>query len=242
MNDVALITAAGSSSRLGPQLGKKEYLKLADRRVISTACSAFYESGLFTKIYLTVPPGDEELVRSMLLEDGLPPEGVREDRIVPVPGGDTRQKSVRAGLEAAAEHPGNSPSERLDVVLIHDGARPWISAALITAVLEGARRHGGCAPVVSPPDAIKSVDEAGFITSHSGRGTTVGVQTPQGFVFDRILEAHRRAASDGAVYIDDTEIFEKYSGRVYTVPGDPRNRKITYPHDLDPGNRGGISI
>jgi len=178
----------------------------------------------------------------MLLEDGLPPEGVREDRIVPVPGGDTRQKSVRAGLEAAAEHPGNSPSERLDVVLIHDGARPWISAALITAVLEGARRHGGCAPVVSPPDAIKSVDEAGFITFHSGRGTTLGVQTPQGFVFDRILEAHRRAASDGAVYIDDTEIFEKYSGRVYTVPGDPRNRKITYPHDLDPGNRGGISI
>ena len=236
MNAVALITAAGSSSRLGPGLGKKEYLALGRRRVLSTACAAFSGSGLFSKIYITVPPGDEDLVRNILLEDGLPAEAVRGDRIIPVPGGETRQKSVRAGLEAAAEQAGDGRDEHFDVVLIHDGARPWVSAALIAAVLEGTRLHGGCAPVISPSDAVKSVDEGGFITSHAGRGTTRGVQTPQGFTFRRILEAHRKAASDGAAYIDDTEIFQKYAGPVYTVPGDPRNRKITYPHDLDPIN------
>jgi 2-C-methyl-D-erythritol 4-phosphate cytidylyltransferase len=234
VNAVALITAAGSSSRLGARMGKKEYLELGGRRILSRTCAAFYDSGLFTQIYVTLPPGDEEEARKFLIEDGFPEEAVGEGGMILVPGGDTRQKSVRAGLEAVAARSGNCAAFP-EVILIHDGARPWISTKLIEAVLEGARRHGGCAPVLSPPDAIKTVDEAGFITSHAGRDRTLGVQTPQGFDFPRILEAHRRAGSDGAVYIDDTEIFERYAGRVYTVPGDPRNRKITYPHDVDPG-------
>lgn len=234
MNAVALITAAGSSSRFGSKFGKKEYLELGSRRIVSRTCAAFSESNLFTKIYVTVPPGDEDLVLKILIEDGLPVDVRREGSIVLVPGGDTRQQSVRAGLEAAAEETPGRPTGPPEVVLIHDGARPWISKAVIQSVLEGTRRHGGCAPVLSSSDAIKTVDETGFITSHADRGITLGVQTPQGFAFDRILDAHRRAAVDGGTYIDDTEIFEKYSGPVYTVPGDPRNRKITYPHDLDP--------
>jgi 2-C-methyl-D-erythritol 4-phosphate cytidylyltransferase len=121
-----------------------------------------------------------------------------------------------------------------DYVLIHDGARPWISPDLVNAVLENVVLHGACAPVLVPSDAIKQVDSSGLIVTHLRREETVAIQTPQGFRFKEILSAHTQAENDGSRYIDDTEIYERYIHSVSTVPGDPANRKITYNHDLDP--------
>ena len=117
-------------------------------------------------------------------------------------------------------------------VLIHDGARPWVSRETIVNVLSAAVEHGAAAPVVPAVNALKVVDDKGVLKEHLSRESVYGVQTPQGFQFDEILSAHREAAADTVHYIDDTEIYSRYCGEVYAVPGNPENRKITYSHDL----------
>lgn len=147
------------------------------------------------------------------------------DRIEFSEGGRRRQESVYMGLQRLTRY-------RPRYVLIHDAARPWVSKSVIRRVLDALPTHGACAPVIPAADALKHINEQGFITSHLNRATTLAVQTPQGFSFNEILEAHLKAANDGIPYIDDTEIFNRYIGNVYTVVGEPENRKITFPHDL----------
>jgi 2-C-methyl-D-erythritol 4-phosphate cytidylyltransferase len=86
---------------------------------------------------------------------------------------------------------------------------------------------------VQAPDALKKIDDGGFISNHLQRNRTMAIQTPQGFLFNEIYEAHTMARSDNVPYIDDTEIYSTYIGKVFTVPGDPVNRKITFPCDLE---------
>ena len=109
----------------------------------------------------------------------------------PVLGGATRQASVRAGLEALAPR---SP----DIVLVHDAARPFCSAALVSRAIKAARCETGAAiPALDVTDTIKSVDAAGAVTGTLDRATLRAVQTPQAFAFSTLLDAHRRAASRG---------------------------------------------
>jgi 2-C-methyl-D-erythritol 4-phosphate cytidylyltransferase len=142
-----------------------------------------------------------------------------------VPGGDTRQKSVYIGLLAMQ-------TACPEFVLIHDGARPWIQPELILSVAAGTKAHGACLPLAPAVDALKTVDEGGFLESHLDRSRIRGAQTPQGFLYAKILDAHTRAAGDGRASMDDTEIYAAYGGAVFSVPGDVRNKKVTYPSDL----------
>ena len=145
-----------------------------------------------------------------------------------VAGGATRQASVYRGLQGLVPR---SP----DVVLIHDGARPWVDGATIGRVLDGARKWGACLPVIASADAVKEVDEQGRVLMHMDRNRTFLTQTPQGFDFDRILASHAKAAhTGGSGFIDDGEVYAAYAGTVYTVEGDTANRKITFLHDLAP--------
>lgn len=214
----ALITAAGTSSRMNNSR-KKEYLLLDGKPVILRTMESFAAAGGFGMVGITYPVGGEKAMKEII--SGALYEGV----LLLCEGGVTRQESVRAGLEMLAH-------QAPDYVLIHDGARPWISRAVITAVMESVLNYGSGAPVVPAVNALKKIDDSGYITDHLERTSVVGVQTPQGFVFRSILEAHRKAASDGFEYIDDTEIYSRYCGPVHTVPGDPENRKITYCHDI----------
>jgi 2-C-methyl-D-erythritol 4-phosphate cytidylyltransferase len=118
-------------------------------------------------------------------------------------------------------------------VLIHDAARPWISGELVDSILRTAESDGSAVPVVPSVNAMKKIDDSGKIIEHLERDKTVSAQTPQGFHFRKILEAHTRADSDGYEAIDDTELWDRYFGRVSTVPGEIRNIKITYPKDLE---------
>jgi 2-C-methyl-D-erythritol 4-phosphate cytidylyltransferase/2-C-methyl-D-erythritol 4-phosphate cytidylyltransferase/2-C-methyl-D-erythritol 2,4-cyclodiphosphate synthase len=122
---------------------------------------------------------------------------------------------------------------KTDVVLIHDGARPHISEELILRVLNETISKGNSTPVIPSVSAMKVLNAMGDIESHMVRSQTVSAQTPQGFSFPEILEAHNKALLDAAGFIDDSEIWSVYIGPAHTVQGDPLNNKITYPQDLD---------
>jgi 2-C-methyl-D-erythritol 4-phosphate cytidylyltransferase/2-C-methyl-D-erythritol 2,4-cyclodiphosphate synthase len=218
----ALITAAGSGVRMGGGI-KKEYLRVSDKPLLLHVLEAFEKSAVVSLYLITVPPGGEQAARAVLAP--WLAEASRARITFFAAGGGTRQQSVYHGLCAL---------ERLNpaFVLIHDGARPWVRPELIRAVLEGVKAHGACLPLAPAVDALKEVNAEGFVQAHLARARIRGAQTPQGFVYAKILEAHRRAADDGRACLDDTEIYAAYAGPVFSIPGDERNKKITYPSDL----------
>lgn len=239
MRRALILTAAGSSTRMGGPV-KKEYLTIAQNEagrisVLSSALHAFLSTKLFTDIIITVPSNGETEARRILAEDR---------RIAPLidasgitlffaEGGRTRQESVRAGIEllAARWKSGDGASDD-DIVLIHDGARPWISEPTIRQVIETTELRGAAVPGIPSVDTQKEIDADGRIVRHLDRSRIMSVQTPQGFRFEGIRLAHAKAADDGSSYTDDTEIWGRYAGDVYVCEGDRENKKITYQGDL----------
>jgi 2-C-methyl-D-erythritol 4-phosphate cytidylyltransferase len=202
---------------------KKELAFIEGVPVLKMVADAFSVSGVFDCVVITYPPrsahssGEDSSFRAVL-------DGVDLD-LLWVAGGKTRQESVYNALRALSEH-------SVEYVLIHDAARPWVTDTLIQAVLRGTKTHGACIPVVPHINASKQVGDGGMILEHHERSTVVGAQTPQGFGFSDILNAHEEARKNGKEYPDDAEAYHHAIGSVYTVPGDPINRKITFEYDL----------
>ena len=228
---LAIITAAGSSQRFGCE-EKKEYKHIGGSTVLRKCLDAFLETGIFSTIIITLPNGHFNQAAKTLglpVRDGCPADKIPLTTACDlrfVTGGETRQISVFNALVAAF---GLSPS----VVLIHDGARPWIKKELISSVFEGTIKYGACLPVIQASDAIKILDQDGSLREHLDRNTIYAAQTPQGFRYPEILKAHQKAADEGHFCVDDTEIYHRYSGKVFTVPGDQANKKITFPRDIE---------
>ncbi len=213
-----IITAAGSSTRIGGGV-KKEYLPYKNGTVLSVCAETFLNACAdfeITDFIVTCPVGGIKQCREAL---------AGEVPVTVVEGSETRQKSVYNGLLAVKGQP--------DLVLIHDGARPFVSREVILEALEAAAEFGASVPGVTPTDTQKEIDAEGFIVRHLKRSSLAAVQTPQCFQFAKLLEAHGRAAADGREYTDDTEIWGEYCGRVRVTRGDIRNIKITYPSDLE---------
>ena len=229
----AVVTAAGASTRMGGA-AKKEFRPIGGVPVLALAIRPFLSAG-FDRIVVTLPAG-RLADASALLAPFLDPAA-----LTLVEGGDTRQESVRQGLLALAADPP-------DLVLIHDGARPWLAPALLARVLESAERYGACVPVVEVAEAVKELDPGpggGTADTADGPGVSPLVlrhlprrhlrfaQTPQGFAYPRIVAAHERARAEGLSFVDDAEVFDRFAGPVAWVTGDPANRKITFPDDLE---------
>ena len=142
-----------------------------------------------------------------------------------VEGGASRQESVYRGLLTLAD-------KNITYILVHDGARPWVSGEVITSVLMATEQYGAAVPAIPVTDTQKEVDETGKIIRHLRRDRLAAVQTPQGFCFESLLYAHRQACNDGKTYTDDSEIYARYCGTVYICPGSRENKKITYREDL----------
>ena len=212
----AIITAAGSSNRMKGR-GKKEFSLLRGRTVLERAVLPFVLSEEFNFIVVTFPEGKEDEMKKALHHINFP--------IFYVQGGSTRQESVRNALLELEKM-------KTDVVLIHDGARPHLSEELILRVLKGTISKGNSTPVVPSVSAMKILNATGDIESHLLRNQTVSAQTPQGFSFPEILEAHNKALDNESGFIDDSELWSVYIGPAHTVEGDPLNIKITYPQDL----------
>ncbi len=224
-----IITAAGSSTRIGGGI-KKEYLPFKNGTVLSVCAQAFLNACAdyeITDFIVTCPVGGVEACRAAL--DGVdchaPSALAMTEGVRIVEGSDTRQKSVYNGLLAVNGQP--------DIVLIHDGARPFVSRQVIMDALQAACEYGASVPGVTPTDTQKEIDANGFIKRHLVRSSLTAVQTPQCFRFKELLEAHGRAVADGHEYTDDTEIWGAYCGPVRVTKGDVNNIKITYPSDLE---------
>ena len=230
-----IITAAGSSTRMGGSV-KKEYLPLGDGTVLSSCVKAFEQASKnqekpfdISHIIVTVPMnGTNEAAEAVSAFFEYDDE--MKEKVEYVQGGYTRQKSILNALEHIKKK--STPPE---YVLIHDGARPFVSELQIQYVLAATQEFEAAAPGITPTDTIKAIDQNGFIVTHLVRSSLTAIQTPQGFVFAKLFDAHKKAAADGHDYTDDSEIWGKYIGPVKLVTGDPKNIKITYPGDLERG-------
>lgn len=160
----------------------------------------------------------------------LPAEDVREPpfplpgRVVLVEGGAERGDSVRRALDAVPES--------ADVVLIHDGARPLLTAEVVERVLQAAGAGAGAVAAIPVTDTLKRAGEGGRISATVEREGLWRAQTPQAFPRGMIVDAYRRAAEEGVMTTDDAGLVERYGGRVVVVEGDVRNLKVTRPGDL----------
>jgi 2-C-methyl-D-erythritol 4-phosphate cytidylyltransferase/2-C-methyl-D-erythritol 2,4-cyclodiphosphate synthase len=208
MKIAAILVAAGTGSRFGAEL-PKQFLPLAGKPVIRHAAEA-----LLAHAALLQPVGDAGLIGQALA--GLP-------YLPPVPGGAERQDSVRAGLEALAGH---NP----DIVLVHDAARPNISAGITQAVLAALATHEGAIPAIPVSDTLKR-GESGLIAETIPRAGLFRAQTPQGFRFPTLLRLHREAAG-AAVATDDAALLEAAGITVALTPGAEQNIKLTLPEDF----------
>ena len=215
MKVAAVILSAGRGERLGADI-PKGFLKLGDRPLFLYSIMAFDALKPLEMGVVVVPEGWEGETEARLKSLRKPWKVVR--------GGATRQESSLKGLLALKDSPP-------DYVFLHDAARPFVSPELLSRLL-------GCAPQAVIP-AIKSVDSLVEVQGEWARGfldreKTLCVQTPQGFPYQRILDAHLRAQAEGIHDApDDASIYLHSGGRVRVVEGDRLNFKITLPEDLE---------
>jgi 2-C-methyl-D-erythritol 4-phosphate cytidylyltransferase/2-C-methyl-D-erythritol 2,4-cyclodiphosphate synthase len=214
MQSAAIIVAAGRGERTG---GLKQYRPLAGEPVLRRVLRLFVAHPGIDAVQPVIHPADEAEFRATAA-------GI--DCLPPVPGGATRQASVRAGLEALFR-------ENPTLVLVHDAARPLASRALLDRALAAARESGAAIPVLPVNDTIKRVNAAGRVIETVAREELRAVQTPQAFAFAPLLDAHRRAAQEGRNdFTDDAALMEWAGVSVATFPGETGNLKLTTPDDF----------
>jgi 2-C-methyl-D-erythritol 4-phosphate cytidylyltransferase / 2-C-methyl-D-erythritol 2,4-cyclodiphosphate synthase len=213
----AVIVGAGRGQRAGGDR-PKQYRTIAGEPVIRPTLAALLGHGQIDAVQPVIHPDDADAFRNAAV--GL--EGVR----APVFGGATRQASVRAGLEALV-------SSAPEIVLVHDAARPFLSAALISRAIIAGRDHGAAVPGLIVADTLKEIDDEARVTATLDRSRLRLIQTPQSFSFDLIIAAHRRAAAAGRDdFSDDAALAEWAGHRVSVFAGEAGNVKLTTNEDF----------
>jgi 2-C-methyl-D-erythritol 4-phosphate cytidylyltransferase len=211
----SIVLAAGSGTRFGHDINKV-WLPLSGRHIISRSLTNAAANFTDARIIVVINPDDEDFARKALADDAMP------SSIEIVYGGASRHESEFNALQHLK--PAIAAGE-IDIVLIHDGARPLATPALFTAIAENAAQHGGAIPTIA-----LDAHEMDMVREE----TVARVQTPQGFRAKPLLEAYENAAADGFTGTDTAACMEKYfpDVKIFAVPGDVLNFKITYPQDL----------
>ena len=198
----------------------KQYLLLDDMPILARTVQAFENAPFIDAIYLVSPVQEIPFCKSEVVER----YGFSKVRAI-VAGGAERQHSVLNGLLAMTE------AGEDDLVLIHDGVRPFVSARMLEAAALAAR-EGGAAVVAVPVKDTAKVVRDGVIKETPAREDLWLAQTPQAFRYGLIRAAHEEAAARGFLGTDDSSLIERQGGAVRIVPGDYRNIKITTPEDM----------
>ena len=214
----AVVVAAGASSRMGGV--DKLAAVVGGRPLLAWSVAAIAASPVVDRVVVVVAPeraGDVEAA-------GWLPAGVEV-----VAGGPTRGASVAAGVRhLASTDPGGGDRP----CLVHDGARPLVSTALVEAIAEAVERHGAAIPVVPVSETLKRVED-GRVVETVDRATLGAAQTPQGARRRLLLEAWATFPPDGPrMFTDEAALLEACRIPVDAIPGDPANLKVTLPDDL----------
>lgn len=212
----AIILAGGKGKRMGTEISK-QYINIKGKPILYYTLKKFNECNDIDNIVLVLPKDEIDYCKKEILEK----YSLNVDLLVE--GGDERQDSVYNALESMEES---------DLVLIHDGARPFVSETVISEGIKLARKYGAAAPGVMPKDTIKIKDRSGISIDTPKRESLVAIQTPQIFRFDMIKECHRKIKEEHIVVTDDTMVVEKYNNKVYVYDGEYTNIKVTTPEDL----------
>jgi len=221
----AIVLAGGSGSRFGAPVNKV-YLPLAGRPVVAWSLAVVAAHPQVGPVVLVAREDDlgaaHDAVRAV-------PDAAAAARIEVTTGGASRQESELAGLRRLAERIADT---RVDVVLVHDGARPLLTAELVDRVLAAARESGGAVPGLARDDLVAAGPD-GAPTGPAPAGL-VAVQTPQGFRAAPLLAAYEAAAREGFAGTDTESCVARFAPglAVRRVDGEGRNIKITYSHDL----------
>jgi 2-C-methyl-D-erythritol 4-phosphate cytidylyltransferase / 2-C-methyl-D-erythritol 2,4-cyclodiphosphate synthase len=217
----ALIVAAGQGVRAGGGV-PKQYRPMGGKAILRRAMDAFLDHPLVSSVTTIIGPLDAAHYAS------IAPQHQRLEP--PLTGGPTRQDSVRIGLERLADA---APAR----VLIHDGVRPFPSAALIERVITALDRADAVVPALPVTATLKAVNDDGLVRATLPRAGVEAAETPQGFRFDAILAAHRKAKAEGQGFTDDASIAEWAGIRTMVVAGDPANIKLTTVEDIEAASR-----
>jgi 2-C-methyl-D-erythritol 4-phosphate cytidylyltransferase len=216
---VGVVLAAGLGTRVGAD-GNKAYLPLAGRSMVAWSLSAVAQIGEIARTVLVYRRGEFDLARETVAVE-LPDTAVEL-----VEGGDSRHASEFNVLRYLTD---DIESGAIDVVLIHDAARPLASHDMFVTALSLAREFGGAIPALTIPDVVRR----GPAGAESIGGGLVRVQTPQAFRAQPLLRAYRAAAVDGFEGTDTSSCIEKYTDeQVRTFPGAAGNLKVTYAQDV----------
>ena len=232
----AVITAAGKSQRMNLDT-KKEYLRLPEYgegvTVLSECLLKFLQTKLFEVIVVTVPAKDISDANNLIFNDKRIEKALlkKNTKIIFTAGADTRQTSVFKALVKLGELKEKKEAD-FNFVLIHDGARPWVSPELIKRVSDEVSKREAVIPGYQAVDTQKIADTSGKITQHLKRSSVYSIQTPQGFDFEKILAAHKQALENGKEYTDDSEIYGEFAGDVFICTGEVSNKKITFKEDI----------
>jgi len=222
IRNCVIILAAGQGRRMGESINK-QYLKIKQHPILYYTLKSFSQNNCIDEIILVVAEGEADYCRKEIIEKYKLLK--IKDIVI---GGKERQDSVLNGLKAASN---------CEVVLIHDGARPFITQSIISDAIIYANLYGATACGVEPKDTIKVKDSLGFSVETPERETLFCVQTPQAFKYQLILDCHKRIHEEGIKVTDDTMVAEHYGNRVYLYKGSYDNIKVTTPEDLEIGRQ-----
>lgn len=213
-----VIVAAGQGSRMRTK-ENKQYLPLAGKPILIHTLERFASHPEISLITVVVPPGDEKRVSELAARYGI------TDKIATITaGGSERQHSVLRGLVTL--------QDQVDLVLVHDAVRPFVTHEMISAVAKEAMAHGAAVLAVPVKDTIKIAGLDGMVSSTPDRQSLWAVQTPQAFRVSLLLRAYEQARRDEFLGTDDASLVERLGESVKIVSGDYTNIKLTTPDDL----------
>lgn len=216
MKTVAIIVAGGSGTRFGAEL-PKQFLELGGKPILMRSIEAFANSGNCpVDVIVTLPSDQMDLWQRLCDRYGFDvPHRV-------VPGGETRWHSVKHALDSMGD------VNEVDIIAVHDGVRPMVTADVICRTIVAARRDGAAIPVVALNDSVRQV--VGEASHALDRSALRAVQTPQAFDARLLLDAYSLPYQP--TFTDDASVVEQLGHPITLVEGDPHNLKITRPMDL----------
>lgn len=212
----AIIVAAGKGSRMGLDINKI-FINIDEKPIVQYSLECFEKHPNIDEIVIVAARDEIKKFEYIIKCNDMK----KVKKIVV--GGSTRRESVLNGLNAIKDS---------DIVIIHDGARPFINDDLISKGIKYANIYGACTCAVTPKDTIKVKDKLGFIKESLNRDSLISIQTPQSFKYKLILEGHNHKIDENINITDDTSLMEYLGHKVFVYDGEYTNIKITTKDDL----------